>query len=217
MDRALNALVNLDVPADVVRIDVQGTLNQDSRPGLVQIVRRIRRMGIRSHIRVELSRAVLVESSALAGLRQDLNAIDSSTLMGIHGAGVSLDLSPSDDESPHEELLTVTDALSVLSFAEADSLSELDPRESAAAMPGLDEGQPLELAGLGAWGGRALQEYSEEELLLASDTLFTLLDNPGAFAGSDLLGRYEDIGREISRRQQDSLSSFPATEGQAAS
>jgi len=217
MDRALNALVNLDVPADVVRIDVQGTLNQDSRPGLVQIVRRIRRMGIRSHIRVELSQAVLVESSALAGLRNELNAIDASTLMGIHGAGVSLDLSPSDDGSTDEELLTVTDALSVLSFAEADSMSELDPLESAAAMPGLDEGQPLELAGLGAWGGRALQEYSDEELLLASDTLFTLLDNPGAFAGSDLLGRYEDIGREITRRQQDTLSPLPATEGQAAS
>ena len=217
MDRALNALVNLDVPADVVRIDVQGTLSQDSRPGLVQIVRRIRRMGIRSHIRVELSRAVLVESSALAGLRHDLNAVDASTLMGIHGAGVSLDLSPSDDESLNEELLTVTDALSVLSFAEADSLSEPDPLESAAAMSGLDEGQSLEFAGLGAWGGRDLQEYSDEELLLASDTLFTLLDNPGAFAGSDLLGRYEDIGREITRRQQDTLSPLPATEGQAAS
>lgn len=217
MDRALNALVNLDVPADVVRIDVQGILNQDSRPGLVQIVRRIRSMGIRSHIRVELSRAVLVESSALAGLRQDLNAIDASTLMGIHGAGVSLDLSPSGEESLHDELLTVTDALSVLSFAEANSFVELDAIESAAAMPGLDEGQSLELAGLGAWGGRALQEYSDEELLLASDTLFTLLDNPGAFAGSDLLGRYEDIGREITRRQQDTFSPFPATEGQAAS
>src|SRR5215211_7045523 len=163
MDRALNALVNLDVPADVVRIDVQGTLNQESRPGLVQIVRRIRRMGIRSHIRVELSRAVLVESTALAGLRQELNAIDASTLMGIHGAGVSLDLSPSDDGSPNEELLTVIDARSAHSIADADSFAELDAIESAAAMSGLEEGQSLELAGLGAWGGRALQEYSDEE------------------------------------------------------
>ena len=217
MDQTLNALVNLDVPADVVRIDVQGSLNQDSRPSLVQIVRRIRRMGIRSHILVELSRAVLVESSALAGLRHELNAIDASTLMGIHGAGVSLDLSPSGDEFPDEALLTVTDALSVLAFAEADSLPELDPLGSAAATRGLDEGQSLELAGLGAWGGRALQEYSDEELLLASDTLFGLLDNPGAFAGSDLMARYEDIGREITRRQQDTASPFPLTEGQAAS
>jgi hypothetical protein len=217
MDRILNALVNLDVPADVVRIDVQGSLNQDSRPGLVQIIRRIRRMGIRSHIRVELSRAALVESSALAGLRQDLNAIDAGTLMGIHGAGVSLDLSPADGGSPDEGLLTVIDGFAVDSLAETDSLAELDAIESAAAMPGFDEALPLELPELGAWGGRALQEFSDEELLLASDTLFALLDNPGAFAGSDLLGRYDDIGREITRRQQDTASPFPATEGQAAS
>jgi hypothetical protein len=217
MDRILNALVNLDVPADVVRIDVQGKLNQDSRPGLVQIIRRIRRMGIRSHIRVELSRAALVESSALAGLRQDLNSIDAGTLMGVHGAGVSLDLSPADNGSPDGELLTVIDGFSVDSIAETVSMAELDAIESAAAMPGLDEAPPLELPGLGAWGGRALQEFSDEELLLASDTLFALLDNPGAFAGSDLLGRYDDIGAEITRRQQDAASPCSATEGQAAS
>jgi hypothetical protein len=217
MDRILNALVNLDVPADVVRIDVQGTLNQDSRPGLVQIIRRIRRMGIRSHIRVELSRAALVESSALAGLRQDLNDIDAGSLMGIHGAGVSLDLSPADSESRGEELLTVIDGFSADSIAETNSIAKLDAIESAAAMPGFDGAPPLELPGLGAWGGRVLQEFSDEELLLASDTLFALLDNPGAFAGSDLLARYDDIGREITRRQQDSASPFPTTEGQAAS
>jgi hypothetical protein len=224
MDRILNALVNLDVPADVVRIDVQGKLNQDSRPGLVQIIRRIRRMGIRSHIRVELSRAALVESSALAGLRQDLNAIDAGTLMGVHDAGVSLDLSPADNGSPDGELLTVIDGFSVDSVAETDSttqldasMAELDAIESAAATHGIESAPPLELPGLGAWGGRALQEFSDEELLLASDTLFALLDNPGAFAGSDLLARYDDIGAEITRRQQDAASPCPATEGQAAS
>jgi hypothetical protein len=214
MDRALNALVNLDVPADVVHIDVQGSLSQESRPALVQIIRRIRRMGIRSHIRVELSRAALVESAALAGLRSDLNAIDTSTLPGIYGAGVSLDLSPAGDEGvslPGEELLAVIDGLS------AGSIAEVDAIETAAALPGFDEAPPLEMPGLGAWGGRALQEYSDEELLLASDTLFALLDNPGAFAGSDLLGRYDDIGREITRRQQNNTSPCPATEGQAAS
>jgi len=54
MDRPLNALINLDVPGDIVRIDVRGTLNQVSRPELAHIIRRIRRMGIRSHIRVYL-------------------------------------------------------------------------------------------------------------------------------------------------------------------
>jgi hypothetical protein len=214
MDRPLNALVNLDVPADVVRIDVQGSLNQDSRPGLVHIIRRIRRMGIRSHIRVELSRATLVESAALAGLRNDLNAIDTGTLQGIQGAGVSLDLSPAGDGwtlSRSEEPLTVIEGFS------AESLPELDAIESVAAMPGFDEAPPLEMPELGAWGGRALQEYSDEELLLASDTLFTLLDNPGAFAGSDLLGRYDDIGQEISRRRHNTVSPVPAAEDQAAS
>jgi hypothetical protein len=217
MDRALNALVNLDVPADVVRIDVQGSLNQDSRPGLVQIIRRIRRMGIRSHIRVELSRAAMVESAALAGLRHDLNAIDTSTLQGIHGAGVSLDLSPGSEEwtSPTaagEEPLPIIDGLSAVSIAEIDAI------EFAAAMPGFDEAPPLELSGLGAWGGRALHEYSDEELLLASDTLFALLDNPDAFAGSDLLGRYDDIGQEMMRRRQNNAAApFQAAEGQAAS
>ena len=45
--------------------------------------------------------------------------------------------------------------------------------------------------------GRPLEEYSDEELLTASDSLFALLDNPEAFPGSDLLGRYNDIGEEI--------------------
>ncbi|MDQ0925065.1 hypothetical protein QF038_003573 [Pseudarthrobacter sp. W1I19] len=214
MDQTLNALVNLDVPADVVRIDVQGSLTHDSRAGLLQIIRRIRRMGIRSHIRVELSRAALVESSALAGLRSDLNAIDNGILQGIHGSGVSLDLSPATDEwmlSPNEETLTMIEGIS------ADPTADLYDIESAAALSGFDEAPRLDLPDLGAWGGRALQEYSDDELLLASDTLFSLLDNPGAFAGSDLMGRYEDIGREITRRQQDTASPFPLTEGQAAS
>ncbi|VXC34461.1 conserved hypothetical protein [Arthrobacter sp. 9AX] len=210
MDRALNALVNLDVPADVVRIDIQGSLNQDSRPALVQIIRRVRRMGIRSHIRVELSGAALVESAALAGLREDLNAIDTSTLPGIYGAGVSLDLSEW-ASSADEKLLTVIDGLS------AGSIAEIDAIETAAELTGFDEVPPLELSGMGAWGGRTLEEYSHEELLLASDTLFALLDNPGAFAGSDLLARYEDIGREIARRQHNSAGTCPAPEGQAAS
>ncbi len=76
MDRKLHALVKLDVTSDVVRIDVRGSLNHDSRPALVLIIRRIRRMGITAHIRVDLSRAAFVESVALAGLRNDLNAID---------------------------------------------------------------------------------------------------------------------------------------------
>jgi hypothetical protein len=75
----------------------------------------------------------------------------------------------------------------------------------------------LDLTGLEVLCGRALQEYSDEELLLASDTLFTLLDNPVSFPGSDLLARYDDIGQEMLRRQQDTAAPVTAAEGQAAS
>ncbi|WP_163164711.1 hypothetical protein [Arthrobacter sp. Alg241-R88] len=216
MDRALNALVNLDVPADIVCIDVQGSLNQDSRPGLVQIIRRIRRMGIRSHIRVELSSATLVESSALAGLRSDLNAIDTGSLTGISGAGVSLDLSPAGNEwaaasGSAGQPLTILDGFPVGAVADISALGY------PAAAPGEAGIPPLDLTGLEVLCGRTLQEYSDEELLLASDTLFTLLDNPAAFPGSDLLARYDDIGQEMLRRQQDTAAPIPAAEGQAAS
>ena len=76
MDQTLQAHVKLDVVSDVVRISVRGSLTQASRPSLMQIIQRIRRMGIISHIRVDLGLAAFVESAALAGLRNDLNAID---------------------------------------------------------------------------------------------------------------------------------------------
>lgn len=213
MDRALDPLVNLDVPGDIVRIDIRGSLNQDSRPGLVQMIRRIRRMGIRSHIRVELSRAAMVESAALAGLRLDLNAIDASGMPGLYGAGVSLDLSPAGGEWP----AAAGQPLTVLDGFFAGGAGEADVPGLSAAFHGDAEIPLLELRGLEALCGRALQDYSDEELLLASDTLFTLLDNPAVFPGSDLLGRYDDIGQEMQRRQQEAGAPFPASEGQAAS
>lgn len=216
MDRALKAFVNLDVPADIVCIDVRGSLNQDSRPGLVQIIRRVRKIGIRSHIRVELSRAAMVESSALAGLRSDLDAIDTSILPGTYGAGVSLDLSPAADKwaaapDSTEQPLTILDGFS------AGAVSDISAVGYPASAPGEAGIPPLDFTGFEVLCGRALQEYSDEELLLASDTLFTLLDNPAAFPGSDLLARYDDIGQEMLRRQQDTAAPVSAAEGQAAS
>ena len=76
MDQSLQAHVKLDIVSDVVRIDVRGSLTHASRPSLMQIIQRVRRMGITSHIRVDLGGAAFVESAALAGLRNDLNAID---------------------------------------------------------------------------------------------------------------------------------------------
>lgn len=207
MDRALNALVNLDVPGDIVRIDVRGSLNQGSRPELAHIIRRIRRMGIRSHIRVDLSGAVLVESAALACLRSDLNAIDTGTLPGIYGSGVSLDLSRgigewAADRDPSGSELALIEGLT-------DACGDVDD---------LVGGFPLVPASrLEELSGRPLEEYSDAELLTASDSIFALLDSPTAFPGSDLLGRYNDIGEELHRRQQESGEPLTASEGQAAS
>ena len=99
MDRKLHALVKLDVAADVVRIDVRGSLNQESRPALVHVIRRIRRMGVTAHIRVDLSQAAFVESPALVGLRNDLNAIDGGSSDGdtSTASGVSLEFMPRPD------------------------------------------------------------------------------------------------------------------------
>jgi hypothetical protein len=197
MDRKLHALVKLDVVTDVVRIDVQGSLNQESRPSLVHIIRRVRRMGISSHIRVDLSGAAFIESAALAGLRNDLNAIDGETIPGLDGEGVSLQLTAAAtgraaSAGIMEQSLAITDLLE-------DGFT--------------GEANVVDLTGQALLAGRALAEYSDDELLAASDSLFALLDTPEAFAGSDLLARYKDIGQEISRRQPvDGVFQPPAEE-----
>lgn len=213
MDRSLNALVNLDVPADIVRIDVRGSLTHDSRPDLVHIIRRVRRMGIRAHIRVDLSQAVLVESSALAGLRSDLNTMDANTLPGIYGSGVSLHLTGSHDRLQGARLAGAEPAEHVQPLHIVDD----DASHPNHGRPFGEGYQIAPDAALEELFGRQLAEYSEQELLAASDTLFSLLDHPGAFPGADLLGRYNDIGRELGRRQQAPEAPFPAAEGQAAS
>jgi hypothetical protein len=185
MDRKLHALVKRDVVTGVVRIDVQGSLAEESRPSLVHLIRRVRSMGIRSHIRVDLSQAAFVESSALAGLRHDLNAVDGATTPpGMNGSGVSLNLTAhaGGGLSPagHSELsLAITDELTEGFANEAKGKTQAPP---------------------GAMFAQPLTEYSDEELLVASDSIFALLDTSEAFAGSDLLARYKDIGEEIARR-----------------
>jgi hypothetical protein len=172
MDQSLNAHVKIDTIADIVRIDVLGSLTQASRPSLLQTIQRIRQMGITSHVSVELGRAAFVESAALAGLRHDLNAIDRGAVTaGMRsGNGVSL-------------------ALSAHVFDTA-----------AAAL------QPLDLLGelnasIDASGTRPLTGFSDDELLAASDSVFCLLDNPSVMVRSELLGTYDDISLEISRRE----------------
>jgi hypothetical protein len=175
MDTSLNAQPTLDIASDIVRIDVRGSLTQQSRPALMQLIQRVRRMGITSHIRVNLGRAVRVESAALAGLRNDLNAIDgAAALVETAGAlpssaGVSLEL------SPFREALT-------------------------AALPPLDLSADFS-ASIDATGTRPLNVYSDDELLAASDSVFGMMDNPADMARTQLLATYDEIGREISRRE----------------
>ena len=200
MDRKLHALVKLDVVTDVVRIDVRGSLNEESRPSLVHIIRRVRSMGVRSHIRVDLSAAAFIESTALAGLRNDLNAIDGAALPGADDAGVSLELTvraqgASPAAGAGEQALAIRDEL-------AAGFSDQPDEETPAS--------------LWALGGRPLAEFSDAELLAASDSIFALLDTPETFAGSDLLARYADIGQEISRRRTADAAYGPAAQEPAA-
>lgn len=175
MDTSLNAQTTLDVTADIFRIDVRGSLSQDSRPDLMRLIQRVRRMGITSHIRVYLGRAEFVESAALAGLRRVLNVIDgAAALVDSAGAlpgsaGVSVDLNP-------------------------------HPDSAAAALPSIDLSADL-VAPVHASDPRPLNVYSDDELFAASDSLFGLLDNPATMARSQLLASYDEIGLEISRRE----------------
>lgn len=200
MDRRLHALVKLDVVTDVVRIDVRGSLTEESRPSLVHIIRRVRRMGVRSHIRVDLTGAALIESTALAGLRNDLSAIAGAALPGTDDAGVSLELTArAQGASPAAGV-----------GGQASAIGD-EPT------PGFSGGPDEEtVAGLRALSGRPLAELSDDELLAASDSIFALLDTPETFAGLDLLARYTDIGQEISRRRPADAAYGAATQEPAA-
>jgi hypothetical protein len=162
-------------------------------------------MGMRCRISVDLSQAVLIESSALAGLRRDLNAVDSGSLLGAASAGVSLQLGPAARDWAAE------DASSCRPLAMDDDVTELFPgADFPAGFP------QLPVMWIERLYGRSLAEYTDEELLQASDALFALLDTPQAPDGADLLGRYNDIGLELHRRRQESEVPFPAAGGQAA-
>lgn len=173
MDQTLQAHVKLDVVSDVVRISVRGSLTQASRPSLMHVIQRVRRMGIISHIRVDLGLAAFVESSALAGLRNDLNAIDGGSA-GSETAGMPAPGGVSLELTMH--------------------------RDDSAALPTLDMSGEF-LASVDPSGTRRLTRFSDDELLAASDSVFGLLDDPADMARSELLATYDEIGIEISRRE----------------
>ncbi|MET3810632.1 hypothetical protein [Arthrobacter sp. UYEF3] len=177
MDQSLNAHVKLEVATDVIRIDVRGSLTHCSRPDLMQLIRRIRLMGISSHIRVDLAQAEFVESGALAGLRDELNAIDG-------GAG-QLKVAGS---------LTVAAGVSLeLQMIVEDFGRDFQSLDLSSDFP----------ASMDSSGTRPLAGYSDDELLAASDSVFGKLDDPDTGAPSELLAHYEDISLEITRREFD--------------
>jgi len=138
-------------------------------------IQRVRRTGISSPITVDLSHAAFVESSALAGLRIDLNALDAGTRQVSSGAapGVLLEVMATRDHAVAE--------------SRPDFTALTNPSELSEA---------LEAAGL-----RPLSDYSSDELLAASDSVFGLLDDPAGHSGHELLARYDAIGEEIARRE----------------
>jgi hypothetical protein len=71
-----------------------------------------------------------------------------------------------------------------------------DSRPDFMALP-----YPAQLtAALEAAGVRPLSNYSSEELLAASNSLFELLDDPAGHSGTELLAQYDAICRELDRR-----------------
>jgi hypothetical protein len=172
MDNQLNPLIKIDDAAGTARIDVRGSLTLQSRPELMHQIQRVRRMGISSPITVDLSHAAFVESSALAGLRFDLNA--GTRQVAVTGTtGVFLEIMSAPDHAVAE--------------SRPDFTALTNPSELS---------QALEEAGL-----RLLSDYSPSELLAASDVVFGMLDDPAGHSGHELLARYEAIGEEIARRE----------------
>jgi hypothetical protein len=202
---ALNATTSRDDVTDTVRIDVLGSLDEASRPDLVHMIRRLRSMGVQSHVSVDLSHAARVESTALAGLRKDLNAMEGAP--GTLGGGVALMLTGVDAEQPADN--TVVPLREITDVLEADLAAAVE----AAVETGARGDSEPSLAPLAI---RPLEEYSDAELFAASDEVFSLLDDPEALGGPDLLGRYNDIGQEILRRTPLSEILNPAGEQQAA-
>lgn len=207
MDRVLDEFVSFDVSSDVVRIVVRGTLSLGSRPHLIRIFRRVRQANLCCHICVDLSQAGLVESFALAGLRHDLNMLDASPLLGGYGAGISLRLSP--DVDSFFTSTQLTEPLPPLT--KYDEVRELFPGGRFAG-----EFPSLPVMWIEKLHGRPLTEYSDKELLRASDGLFSLLDSPQPHDRADLLGRYNDVGLEISRRQHEPWRPWHAEDGHVA-
>jgi hypothetical protein len=208
MDNQLNSRLDIDRSASAVRINIRGSLTQASRPDLLREIRCIRSMGITFPITVDLSCAAFVESSALAGLRVDLNAQAMNAQAMNAQAMNAQDKNAKDKNAQAPGLQDAFSAAAGVSLvlmagsgqgaAEGGSPTALPYPSQPAVVPA-----PLSL--------RPLSSYSSAELLAASDSIFELLDDPSGRCGNELLAQYEAIGEELARREL-----FEATGKQAA-
>jgi hypothetical protein len=128
---------------------------------------------------------------------------------GTLGGGVSLVLTGVDAEQSEDH--TVVALREISAELEAEFATAVEAATAEASGNATSERPPVPLS------LRPLEEYTDEELFLASDEVFSLLDDPEAVGGPDLLGRYNDIGQEILRRTPLSELLNPAGERQAAS
>ncbi len=78
MDQSLNAHVKLDVGLDIVRIDVIGTLNRETRPALLQLIQRIRRSGAGIASAVASSSSIDRIDAAGSDVRRDMGRLSLS-------------------------------------------------------------------------------------------------------------------------------------------
>src|SRR5687768_6401459 len=164
MDNQLNSRLNIDRSASAVRIDIRGSLTQASRPDLLREIQCVRAMGITFPITVDLSCAAFVESSALAGLRVDLNA------QAMNAQAMNAQDKNAKDPGLQDVFAAAAGVSLVLMAGSGQGAAE---GGSPTALP--YPSQPVVPAPLSV---RPLSSYSSAELLAASDSIFELLDDP---------------------------------------
>ncbi|MFJ5697589.1 hypothetical protein [Arthrobacter sp. NPDC093139] len=198
MDNQLNSRLDIDRSASAVRIDIRGSLTQASRPDLLREIQRVRGMGITFPITVDLSSATFVESSALAGLRVDLNA------QAMNAQAMNAQAMNAQDPGLQDVVAAAAGVSLVLMAGSGQGAAE---GGSPTALP--HPSQPV--VAPAPFSLRPLSSYSSAELLAASDSIFELLDDPSGRCGNELLAQYDAIGEELARREL-----FEATGKQAA-
>lgn len=193
MDNQLNSRLDIDRSASAVRINIRGSLTQASRPDLLREIQCVRAMGITFPITVDLSCAAFVESSALAGLRVDLNA------QAMNAQAMNAQAMNSQDKNAQDsglqDVFAAAAGVSLVLMAGSGQGAAAGGSPTALPYPSQPAVVPAPLS------LRPLSSCSSAELLAASDSIFELLDDPSGRCGNELLAQYEAIGEELARRE----------------